>query len=590
MDKYQAPTTEYATEVAKNIDLRLQEEHCKSPEEFKNYVTFLMTAFHHTSSPHKIASHLTPEMRETLKKVKQEISTQKSTQESSTPITRLPKGRGMPGWESNRYYLFDYIVPHDVHGDELLTAGSSMVVSCRCVRLTQDKIIFDDVYLPSAVKLSGEWPRQKMVPATYGAISKAYYDEPLSFDYRGSTFELTPSYMHAIQRLPNKRECSPENHEEYRRTDIAQQLENIRLFIQMETIGERVDTKKVCCLCNEEYSGVGHNSSPLKEVGHCCDECHVSVKVARVEKLEQQRDRNHSISGPKEILYWYEKPKQECDDELWKKVFCQHSERFITALKASDPPVLIYDAKGTITPFDAKTFFEEKFVPSAFKVALRGKIPGDCDDETLITDYVRQVVDGGFGPLIVFRGEGRTNFRCCCELPHDFRVFSADCGNGDLGSVDGEEDGRDAIELNDLSSSEDYMNVALAADAQRLEINGSPLTNDQFGNTVLDGLGELGKELKTDTNSVPQLISVSLFKFIRKCDKKQLARLLVKLGMLFRGYYECLSDEKGVIHYAVNVKCFLADITNKAALIELTDSDLIQSVISPRCPVDKTDS
>jgi hypothetical protein len=134
------------------------------------------------------------------------------------------------------------------------------------------------------------------------------------------------------------------------------------------------------------------------------------------------------------------------------------------------------------------------------------------------------------------------------------------------------------------------MNVALAADAQRLEINGSPLTNDQFGNTVLDGLGELGKELKTDTNSVPQLISVSLFKFIRECDKKQLARLLVKLGMLFRGYYECLSDEKGVIHYAVNVKCFLADITNKAALIELTDSDLIQSVISPRCPVDKTDS
>ena len=78
MDKYQAPTTEYVTEVAKNIDLRLQEEHRKSPEEFKNYVTFLMTAFHHTSSPHKIAPRLTPEMRETLKKVKQEISTRQS--------------------------------------------------------------------------------------------------------------------------------------------------------------------------------------------------------------------------------------------------------------------------------------------------------------------------------------------------------------------------------------------------------------------------------------------------------------------------------------------------------------------------------
>ena len=48
----------------------------------------------------------------------------------------------------------------------------------------------------------------------------------------------------SIHRLPNKRECSPKNHDEYRRADIVQQLKNIRLFIQMETIGERVDTKK----------------------------------------------------------------------------------------------------------------------------------------------------------------------------------------------------------------------------------------------------------------------------------------------------------------------------------------------------------
>jgi hypothetical protein len=80
-----------------------------------------------------------------------------------------------------------------------------MVVSFRYVGLSQEKILCDDVYLPPATKLSGEWPRQKMVPTAYGADSAAYYNEPLSLDYRGETFELTPSYMHDMHRLPNKR-------------------------------------------------------------------------------------------------------------------------------------------------------------------------------------------------------------------------------------------------------------------------------------------------------------------------------------------------------------------------------------------------
>jgi len=109
--------------------------------------------------------------------------------------------------ESYHYYLSEYTVPYDVNNDALLNAGSSMVITFRYVGLSQEKmkILCDDVYLPPATKLSGEWPHQKIVHTTYEANSTAYYNDPLSLDYRGETFELTSSYMHAMQRLPNKR-------------------------------------------------------------------------------------------------------------------------------------------------------------------------------------------------------------------------------------------------------------------------------------------------------------------------------------------------------------------------------------------------
>ena len=100
--------------------------------------------------------------------------------------------------ENNNYYMCMYSVPQGIYDDELLTDGSSIVVSWRYVRRTDDKILCDDVYLSCATELSGTWPSQK--------IATAYYNNSLSEDYRGNTFKLTQSYMHDIQRLPNKRE------------------------------------------------------------------------------------------------------------------------------------------------------------------------------------------------------------------------------------------------------------------------------------------------------------------------------------------------------------------------------------------------
>jgi len=92
------------------------------------------------------------------------------------------------------YYLFVYRVPHGVHGDSFLKSGYSMVIAARCVASTHDKILCDDVYQPRNMKLSG-------MPTTYVINSTEHYNDPLSVDYRGCTFELTLSYMHAIQRI-----------------------------------------------------------------------------------------------------------------------------------------------------------------------------------------------------------------------------------------------------------------------------------------------------------------------------------------------------------------------------------------------------
>ena len=67
-----------------------------------------------------------------------------------------------------------------VHDDSLLTSGSEMVFSARCVESTHDKILCDDVYQTRNTKLAGTWPKQRIVPTTYVADSTRHYNDPLS--------------------------------------------------------------------------------------------------------------------------------------------------------------------------------------------------------------------------------------------------------------------------------------------------------------------------------------------------------------------------------------------------------------------------
>ena len=36
------------------------------------------------------------------------------------------------------------------------------------------------------------------------------------------------------------------------------------------------EKKKICCICENEYSGYGNNPKPYKNDGRCCDECNIN--------------------------------------------------------------------------------------------------------------------------------------------------------------------------------------------------------------------------------------------------------------------------------------------------------------------------
>lgn len=38
-----------------------------------------------------------------------------------------------------------------------------------------------------------------------------------------------------------------------------------------------------CCICGKDITGLGHNPSPIKEEGRCCDECNLLVIMTRLE-------------------------------------------------------------------------------------------------------------------------------------------------------------------------------------------------------------------------------------------------------------------------------------------------------------------
>lgn len=51
----------------------------------------------------------------------------------------------------------------------------------------------------------------------------------------------------------------------------------------LERIADRLGNK-TCCICGKEFNGYGHNPSPIKNSGVCCDECAYLVIKERIEK------------------------------------------------------------------------------------------------------------------------------------------------------------------------------------------------------------------------------------------------------------------------------------------------------------------
>ena len=52
-----------------------------------------------------------------------------------------------------------------------------------------------------------------------------------------------------------------------------------------------MDNKKICCICNKEFTGFGNNAQPYKE-GTCCDKCNIEYVIPkRLEIANQSKDQ-----------------------------------------------------------------------------------------------------------------------------------------------------------------------------------------------------------------------------------------------------------------------------------------------------------
>lgn len=46
--------------------------------------------------------------------------------------------------------------------------------------------------------------------------------------------------------------------------------------------------KHICCICEKEFEGYGHNPKPIKDEGVCCDECNLHVVLPKRIKQSKQ--------------------------------------------------------------------------------------------------------------------------------------------------------------------------------------------------------------------------------------------------------------------------------------------------------------
>jgi len=54
------------------------------------------------------------------------------------------------------------------------------------------------------------------------------------------------------------------------------------------------NVKHICSICNVEFTGWGHNPQPVIDDinARCCDDCNMSVIIARLVEYKERRDKN----------------------------------------------------------------------------------------------------------------------------------------------------------------------------------------------------------------------------------------------------------------------------------------------------------
>ena len=57
----------------------------------------------------------------------------------------------------------------------------------------------------------------------------------------------------------------------------------------IKTINEA--NEHLCCICGKEILGYGNNPYPLKKEGRCCDECNLLVIQARMNGVEDEKEK-----------------------------------------------------------------------------------------------------------------------------------------------------------------------------------------------------------------------------------------------------------------------------------------------------------
>ena len=65
--------------------------------------------------------------------------------------------------------------------------------------------------------------------------------------------------------------------------------------------------------------------------------------------------------------------RDQVDNTLWKKVYLENKQKLDNEIKISQYPIVVYNEKGNIIPFNVNNFLDKPFVPTIFKRVIRSK-------------------------------------------------------------------------------------------------------------------------------------------------------------------------------------------------------------------------